>query len=324
MLVLLILLVNMFILDDVFAATNPYKKSSRFGTNCTWYAWDQAYRKAGVALPGWGNADTWLNYAKKAGYSTGTTPKAKSIVVWKWSSYGHVGYVEKVVGDKIYVWDSQSSCIDENDPEFVACNSIIENMSEQGYNKCVKDYGKPIACEYPAGYWQTPGDLIGYIYLDNAPKASNSKKTTVKKTTAKKTTTTTKAKSNNSYLSSLVVDNLEFEFDKEKFLYELNVKNEVCRINIDATAEDNLSTVQGFGEQELAIGENVIEIIVTAEDETTSTYTLKVIREEKVTTTKKTQEKKNNNQLNDYIFIGALIGLGILVSIITVLVIRKK
>ena len=60
-----------FILElfTVKAASNPYSKSSSYGTNCTWYAWQMAYEKAGITLPGWGNAKDWYQDAKKAGYT---------------------------------------------------------------------------------------------------------------------------------------------------------------------------------------------------------------------------------------------------------------
>lgn len=119
-----------FILElfTVKAASNPYSKSSSYGTNCTWYAWQMAYEKAGITLPGWGNAKDWYQDAKKAGYTVGTSPKANSIIVWGgWTSYGHVGYVEKVAGNTLYVWDSTGPCIDREDPDFISCmqNSVM-------------------------------------------------------------------------------------------------------------------------------------------------------------------------------------------------------
>ena len=43
-------------MSKVKAVTNPYHQTGPYGANCTWYAWNMAYQKAGVALPGWGNA----------------------------------------------------------------------------------------------------------------------------------------------------------------------------------------------------------------------------------------------------------------------------
>lgn len=323
---LLLISIN-FLLIDVNAATNPYKKSSSFGTNCTWYAWEQAYKRAGVALPGWGNANTWINYAKKAGYETGMTPKAKSIVVWQWDKYGHVGYVEKVVGDKIYVWDSNSSCLDENYEPFKSCMDEALMIDQEAQGRCYSQYAKSIACEYSASYWVTPGDLIGYIYLDSVPKTTT-KVTTKKTMPSTNTTTTTKAKASNTYLSNIRIDNINFDFDKDTFEYEFVVDYDVASITINAITEDETSIVHGIGTRDLEVGENIIEIMVTAEDESQATYVLKVTRSDKeeIPTTTKIIQKKKNSKLTkkDYIYIAGFISLIIVVCVIVLIIIRRK
>lgn len=71
-----IFIFSLFLKANVYAAGNPYKKTFNYNghplTNCTWYAWDQASRKAQVNLPGWGNAATWYNSAKNAGFEVGS------------------------------------------------------------------------------------------------------------------------------------------------------------------------------------------------------------------------------------------------------------
>ena len=54
--IIFLLIINVLSISGVNAASNPYKQSGPYGTNCTWYAWKMAYEKAGVTLPGWGNA----------------------------------------------------------------------------------------------------------------------------------------------------------------------------------------------------------------------------------------------------------------------------
>ena len=65
------------------ASANPYGKyQDLYGVKtvrCTWYAWQEAYNNAGVALPGWGNAQTWYNLAAQAGFSVGQVAKANSL-----------------------------------------------------------------------------------------------------------------------------------------------------------------------------------------------------------------------------------------------------
>ncbi|MGI6269350.1 MAG: CHAP domain-containing protein [Candidatus Howiella sp.] len=89
------------------AASNPYPYqhniTGRWIVNCTWYAWQQAYERTGVALPAWGNAGQWYNNAAAQGWSVGTTAAVNSIAVWTDGSYGHVGYVVGVEGEYISV-----------------------------------------------------------------------------------------------------------------------------------------------------------------------------------------------------------------------------
>jgi surface antigen/peptidoglycan hydrolase CwlO-like protein len=47
----------------------------------------------------WGNANMWPNSARKAGYATGSTPRANSVGVISAGFYGHVVWVEAVNGD---------------------------------------------------------------------------------------------------------------------------------------------------------------------------------------------------------------------------------
>ena len=93
---LLFIVCIILFVPNVYAASNPYGKYQELynikTVRCTWYAWQQAYENTGVALPGWGNAQTWYNSAKQAGYSVGREAKANSIAVWSSSDgYGHVG-----------------------------------------------------------------------------------------------------------------------------------------------------------------------------------------------------------------------------------------
>lgn len=268
--IILIIITFTCLMLKVDAASNPYQKTSPYGVNCTWYAWQQAYDKAGIALPGWGNANTWLNYAKKAGYETGTTPRAKSIVVWKWDNYGHVGYVEKVSNGKIYVWDSEGPCTDTEDPDYKSC--LANSPSEQGDRECYQKYGKSIACEYNASYWQYPGDLIGYIYLDKAPTKINNQTEPSKNTPTKK--------SNNTNLTSLTIDNIDFEFKNDTLKYKFDVNNEITKVKIEAKPENSKTKVENTGEHDLNIGQNIIKITVIAEDNTKKTYTLEITRKD--------------------------------------------
>ena len=87
-----------------------------------------------------------------------------------------------------------------------------------------------------------------------------------------------RAKSSNNYLSDLKVNGQTvIDFNKEKLEYTLDdVKGDVSSIEVSATAEDTKASVVGTGNKSLSIGDNSIEVVVTAEDGSTKTYTIKV------------------------------------------------
>lgn len=80
--------------------------------------------------------------------------------------------------------------------------------------------------------------------------------------------------SSDSYLQSLTIDNLGFNFDKNILKYNLNT--ELDEININAISNNEKSTISGIGKKILELGSNSFNIIVTAEDNSTRTYTLNV------------------------------------------------
>jgi Surface antigen len=122
---------------------NPYGGGDG---NCTYTAWRLAYANTGIQLPGWGNAHTWYDSARNAGYTVSTVPRAKSIAVWSGgpSGYGHVAYVTEVRGDQIYI-------------------------QEGGYNGAYHE-GWENAYGQTKYYSSNLLTMIGYIYLgDTSP-----------------------------------------------------------------------------------------------------------------------------------------------------------
>ncbi len=87
--------------------------------------------------------------------------------------------------------------------------------------------------------------------------------------------------SSNTNLSDLTISEgtLSPEFEAGTTEYEVQVLD-VDTIAITATAADDKATVAGDGEQELVLGDNTFEIIVTAENGNEKTYTLNVFKDE--------------------------------------------
>jgi len=83
--------------------------------------------------------------------------------------------------------------------------------------------------------------------------------------------------SKNNYLSALNVDGYEIspKFDKNTLEYSLELDNTVEKINVSASVEDRTASLIGVGEKELIEGENLIELIVTAQNGNTRKYIIK-------------------------------------------------
>ena len=135
-------------------------------------------------------------------------------------------------------------------------------------------------------------------------------------------------KSDNSKIKTLTVDNYNLKKINDN-KYELTVDNKVNMVNIKAVAADSKATVKGNGVHELTVGENKIEIVITAEDGSKNTITIIVTREEESvevepTTTIGTTDSEPENKINiiSIIMIGLNIVLGI--AVITLFIKNKK
>ncbi len=295
---------------NVKAASNPYPKyeESLFGgkiINCTWYAWDQAHKNAGVDLPLWTYVQKWYSKAKKAGYSVGKEPKVNSIMVWDYGEGfgGHVAYVTGVNGNKVTFNEGGSPMT--KDGIYVGNSMTMEEMSSF---------------------------LVGFIYLDNVPKTTTTKKKTTTKKTPTATTTTSSTsyiKSSNNYLSELDIKKTNIDFNREILEYTVDVKSEVETITIDAKAEDSKSTISGIGTFPLINGQNTFIVSVTAEDSSTKDYQIIINRLEKATLLTQPTEEKKKEQLNIdkkkiiIISIASVLTI-ILISVIAILLIKRK
>ena len=84
--------------------------------------------------------------------------------------------------------------------------------------------------------------------------------------------------SSDATLSSLMLSGVTLmpEFASGTMEYTAMVANDVEMTTVSATAAHPGATVEGTGEMSLSAGENTISVTVTAEDETTQTYTVMV------------------------------------------------
>lgn len=89
-------------------------------------------------------------------------------------------------------------------------------------------------------------------------------------------TTTTKPKSSNNNLISLTIDGYELDktFSKDTLEYNVEIKPEDEKINVNAQTTDSTAKVTGTGEITLNPGSNKIEIKVTAQNGNVKTYVI--------------------------------------------------
>lgn len=100
----------------------------------------------------------------------------------------------------------------------------------------------------------------------------------------KKTYTITVTKPDNrskdNTLASLSASPLDLKFNKNTTSYSFNVEHKVNSITINAKATDSKASVSGTGSKTLKDYVNTFSIVVTAENGSTKTYTIRVIRKD--------------------------------------------
>ena len=90
----------------------------------------------------------------------------------------------------------------------------------------------------------------------------------------------TTRESSNANLSNLGIRPNDFSgFTPYTTTYKVTVPEDVEEVEIYAQTQDDNATVQGTGTISLEFGQNVAEVIVTAEDGTTKTYTINITRQ---------------------------------------------
>lgn len=250
----------------------------------------------GVSLPAWGNAKTWYNSAKNAGFEVGSEPRNNSIIVWDITEYGHVAYVEKVSGDYMYIWDSDKYCIDEDDPEFIECDS--NSYDEASETACRKN-AKRAACKLEKSIYTTEYKTIGFIYLDEVPSNANQNDSSNKqdnnngdkqtnqnsennKNNESKEEEQEAIKSDNNYLQEIILSNGSLDFNKDVLDYNVTLENEVDELEINAKTEDSKATIKGTCVYKIEVGNNLIKLDVTAENGKIKEYAINILRKESV------------------------------------------
>lgn len=116
---------------------------------------------------------------------------------------------------------------------------------------------------------------------NSATTYTNTNNTTNTTTPASIPTTSTTKKSNNANLSNLGIKPYDFSgFKSGTTTYNVTVPNDTTSVEVYATAQSSSAKVNGTGKKSLELGANKIDVVVTAEDGTTKTYTINITRQE--------------------------------------------
>lgn len=135
----------------------------------------------------------------------------------------------------------------------------------------------------------------GTIKVSSTSNENNSGKNEKTPTQTDTTNNNQVSKSNNANLSNLGIKPNDFKgFKASKTSYDVTVPNDVEKITVYATAQDNKAKIKGNESQKLKVGKNTLNVVVTAEDGTQKTYTINVTREEANQTDENTSNTTNN------------------------------
>lgn len=117
-------------------------------------------------------------------------------------------------------------------------------------------------------------------------------------------------------IKSLTIKNHDIKFDKNILEYELYVKNNINSLDLNIELNNSNATYEVIGNESFKTGENIVKIIVTAENKNQQTYTIKVNKEAKEVIEEEVEENQTSSK-------GIIIFLIILVIIGLVYVIFK-
>lgn len=111
----------------------------------------------------------------------------------------------------------------------------------------------------------------------NSGSSSNSENNSSGNSSNSGNTSNNKNLSSNNYLSAFSIDGatLNPTFNKNTLEYSIELKSKTTEITLNATAEDSKSKITGTGKISVNEGINTIEVVVTAENGSTKTYTIK-------------------------------------------------
>ena len=149
--------------------------------------------------------------------------------------------------------------------------SVTDNITGEGSVRITATPTSMVDSTTEATYTETTAGTI--TVSSNSSSSSSSTGTT-------SSSSTSSGKSNNANLSNLGIRPNDFTgFKPGTTTYNVTVPEDVESVEVYATASDSKATISGTGRKTLQNGANALNVVVTAEDGTTKTYTINVTRE---------------------------------------------
>lgn len=123
----------------------------------------------------------------------------------------------------------------------------------------------------------------------------------------------------NAYLKTLTIKNYDIKFKKDKFYYNITVKNDINSLKIKVETEDTNSSYVVNGADDLKKNNDKVKIIVTSPNKEQKTYTINVKRLEKDST--QFSDKEANKIKNKLTRVILIVVSSIMVIVILVLLV---
>ena len=149
---------------------------------------------------------------------------------------------------------------------------------------------------------------------DSKTGSSSTSKGSSSSSTSDKKVNIDDGKSNNNYLKNLSIENYDIKFDKEKHVYEVEVKKDVNTINLKVEPEDSKATYDVEGADDLKKNDYKVTVKVTAENGDVNTYIVNVKNDQKV----EVKDDRDGKIPTKYFIIGGIVAAIIIIVIIII------
>lgn len=187
------------------------------------------------------------------------------------------------------------TAIGASEEEYISISSLVASYAGEE----VKMNSDSVSMMFKVTYTSNIGGDIEETSKDNETTLVNNE---IK--------SSTRVLSSDSFLSNLTIKDHEIDFSPYTFKYNIKVDKGVTSLELNAILSDYRATYAVYGNENFQAGENIVTIVVTAEDSSTHTYTLIVEKEDEKTTDKKdsnTKEEKEENSISKTVIIVLII-----------------